>query len=276
MSGKIEKKNLENFRNDMETKAEILSDQNFISKKNSNFINKLKTLSLVNLYHKYAEHVDLNVLRMTSESVVGKNYCPIYRGQRIGHRILRYTYYLSQINKHTDLIDSKSNLVLDIGGGYGGLTRVLKHYFTKSTFVIVELPELCLLSSYFLKKCFPSLKIGFFEDFKNLDKISANDLKKFDFVILTPPFIKKFDSEIFDLIINTTSLGEMTDNMQEFYISNIERITNNYFYSVNRASKRIEKYNSKGFYDLKFKKRWISKIYKYTHTYHIEFLGKKL
>ena len=28
----------------------------------------------------------------------------------------------------------------------------------------------------------------------------------------------------------------MTDNMQEFYISNIERITNNYFYSVNRAS----------------------------------------
>ena len=79
-----------------------------------------------------------------------------------------------------------------------------------------------------------------------------------------------------DLSINTTSLGEMTDKMQKFYVNEIERVTEKYFYSVNRAKKRVEKYNSKGFYDLKFNSTWHSLIYGYTHTYHVEFLGKKI
>ena len=38
----------------------------------------------------------------------------------------------------------------------------------------------------------------------------------------------------------------------------------------------MDKYNAQGFYDLNFKKRWIAKLYNFTHTYHIEFLGKKV
>ena len=273
---KVNKSNLENFRNDVQTKAEILADQNFISEKNLNLINKIRTLSLVNLYHKLSEQVDHNILRFCSESTIGNNYCPIYRGQRIGYRIMRYAYYLSQIKNYTELNDEEKNLILDIGGGYGGLSRVLKHYYTNSTLVIIELPELCLLGSYYLKKCFPNSKVGLTEDFKNEESISFKDLVKYDFVILTPTFMNKFKSDIFDLTINTTSLGEMTENMQNYYMHNLEICTKKYFYSVNRPNKRVEKYNSNGFYDLKFKSRWMSKIYKYTHTYHIEFLGKKV
>ena len=85
-----------------------------------------------------------------------------------------------------------------------------------------------------------------------------------------------FKENIFDIIINTTSLGEMANDMQNYYIEHIERITSNYFYSINRAESRVDKYNAQGFYDLKFKKRWIAKLYNFTHTYHIEFLGKKV
>jgi len=236
----------------------------------------MRTLSLVNLYHKLSEKIDCNILRFCSESTAGNNYCPNYRGQRLGYRILRYAYYLSQIKSFTNLKSDEKNLILDIGGGYGGLSRVLKHYYTNSTFVIIDLPELCLLGSYYLKKCFPNSKIGIYRDFENLNNISYQNLIEYDFVILTPPFMKKFNTEIFDLSINTTSLGEMTSEMQDYYTSNIERSTNKYFYSVNRPNKRIKKYNSNGFYDLKFKNRWMSKIYNYTHTYHIEFLGKKI
>ena len=87
---------------------------------------------------------------------------------------------------------------------------------------------------------------------------------------------EKFKDETFDLCINTTSLGEMTNEMQNYYVNQIERLSKGYFYSVNRAKKRIEKFNAQGFYDLKFNKRWQSIIYNFTHTYHIEFLGKKL
>ena len=45
----------------------------------------------------------------------------------------------------------------------------------------------------------------------------------------------------------------MTNNTQDNYLKNIERITKDYFYSVNRPKKRL-KYNAQGFYNLKFKK----------------------
>ena len=267
---------LENFRNNVVTKAEILKDQNYLKKSNSERMNKLKSIFLINLYHKLSENISLEVLRTTSDSFIGNNVSLNYRGQRINQRILRYAYYLSQIKRNTLLNYEEKNLFLDIGGGYGGLSRVLKNFYNTSTCVIVELPELCLLSSFFLKSNFPNKKIGTFDDFKKIERISSEDLKKFDFVILPQFFMKKFNDQIFDLIINTTSLGEMTDQMQDYYLNNIERCTKKYFYSVNRAEKRVEKYNSRGFYDFRLKKKWRSILYKFTHTYHIEFLGKRV
>ena len=54
--------------------------------------------------------------------------------------------------------------------------------------------------------------------------------------------MEKFDNEVFDLIINTTSLGEMTDEMQDYYLENIEKVSKNYFI-VSIDQKRTKKYN---------------------------------
>ena len=271
---KINLTSLENFRSKNNFQVEILNDQNYLSVKKSTKINKIKSLFIINLYHKLSSHIDLTILRMTSDSYCGNNLCVNYRGQRLTSRILRYAYYSSQIKTYTNLDTDKTNLILDIGGGYGGLIRVLKNIYYKSTFVLIELPELCLLSSFFLKKCFPDKKIGLLNDFINKKEIKLEDLNKFDLVVLPQSFMDLFSDNIFDLVINTTSLGEMTEKNQNFYINNIERICSSFFYSMNRSSTRIEKYNAKGFYDFNFKKRWLSLIYKYSHTYHIEFLGK--
>ena len=65
---KIDKKALENFRNDVVTSAEILNDQNFLKKQNGERINKIKASLLINLYHKLSEKISLEVLRMASDS----------------------------------------------------------------------------------------------------------------------------------------------------------------------------------------------------------------
>lgn len=274
LSNNVNVENLNNFRRNTETKAEILSDQNFLFSKYKK-VNQIKSLSLINLYHKLSEVIDINILRSASESYCGNNVCLSYRSQRLSYRVLRYAYYLSQIKNHLNLSTQKKNVVVDIGGGYGGLTRTLKNYYTNSTFVIIELPELCLLSYYFLSFSFPKKKIGIFKNFKDFVQIDKNDLIFYDFVILPPPLLELFKENIVDLTINTTSLGEMTDEMQKFYINNIER-TSKYFYSVNRAEERKDKYESKGFYQYLFNKRWKSLIYNFTHTYHVEFLGEKV
>ncbi len=275
ITNKINEEALKNFRNNFKTKAALLNDQTYLDQQNSEKVNKIKSLSLINLYHKLSNYVDLSILRMSSESVIGKNICLNYRGQRLSHRVLRHAYFSSQIFRNTIINEESKNLFLDLGGGYGGLSRLLKNIYKNSTIVIIELPEVCFLANFFLKQNFANKKIGTFKDFDKTQKISLEDLKKYDFVILPQPFIKLFEDNIFNLVINTTSLGEMTNQMQNFYIQHIERITKDYFYSINRPFKREDKYNAQGFYDIEFKKRWIAKIYQFTHTYHIEFLGKK-
>ncbi len=265
--------NLENFRNNFKTKAALLSDQNYINVKNSKIKNMILSLDLFNLYHKLSEKINLPILRSASESFVGNNMCTVYRGQRLTHRTLRHAYYTSQISQYCKSL-TENKVICDIGGGYGGLIRFLKHENKNNFFVLIELPEVCLLANYFLKKCFPNSKIGTIHNFKNEKLISKEKFKQFDFVILPQTFMKKFDKNSIDLFINTTSIGEMDDNSQKFYIDNIERVEPKYFYSVNRAKKRIDKYDAGGFYNLNFNRRWKSIIYSYTHTYHIEFLGE--
>ena len=68
----------------------------------------------------------------------------------------------------------------------------------------------------------------------------------------------------------------MDNQTQNFYIKEIERITKTYFYSINRHGFKRQKYNAQGYYNLKFDKRWNTLIYKFTHTYQLEFLGEKL
>lgn len=270
---KVNENNLINFRNNLKTKAALLSDQNFINTENSKIKNMILSLDLFNLYHKLSEQIDLSILRSASESSVGNSICPNYRGQRLSHRVLRHAYYTSQIEKHCKEL-STDNIICDIGGGYGGLIRFLRHRNKSNTYILIELPEVCLLANYFLKKCFPESSIGTISDFKDLQSITRENLRNYDFVILPQTFMEKFDKKSIDLFINTTSLGEMDNKSQQFYLDNIERIEPKYFYSVNRAKKRIDKYDAGGFYNLSFNQRWKSIIYRYTHTYHLEFLGE--
>ncbi len=266
----LNKKSIQNFRNDIESKSAILKDQNVaISKKNSKFINMINATLLACLYHKYSEIINLNTLRTVSDSYAGNNSCVIYRGQRLNHRILRYSYYISQLKDKLDFKQDEKITICDIGGGFGGLLRLLKNTYLNSTCILVELPETCLLASYFLKKNFPDSKILLYSDFnKNVN------YKDYDIVILPQNMIKNFEDKSIDLVLNTSSLSEMKNETQDFYLSQIERVTKKYFYSVNRHKYKMHKYNAQGFYNLKFKKRWNTIIYDFTHTFQLEFLGK--
>ena len=203
--------------------------------------------------------------------MVGNNKCVNYRGQRLNHRILRYTYYLSQLKNNLNFRKDEKLVICDIGGGYGGLLRLLKYIYKNSCCILVELPETCLLASYFLKKNFTKKKILLNSDFSE----KKQNFLDYDFVILPQSQIKNLPNESVDLMINTSSLSEMDNKTQNFYVDQIERLTKKYFYSVNRHKHKMHKYNAQGFYNLQFKKQWNSIIYKFTHTYQLEFLGER-
>ena len=267
----VNKNAIINFRNDVNSKSAILKDQNAaLSKKNTKLVNMINATLLACLYHKYSEVVDLNVLRTVSDSFVGNNSCIMYRGQRLNHSILRYSYYMSQLKNNLDFKREDKITICDIGGGFGGLLRLLKNNYINSTCILIELPETCLLASYFLRKNFPNSKILLYSD---LDQKNI-EFKNYDFVILPQNMIKKLKDKSIDLVLNTSSLSEMKNETQDFYVKQIERIANKYFYSVNRHKFKMHKYNAQGFYNLNFQNAWDTIIYNFTHTYQLEFLGK--
>ena len=279
----LNSENIKNFKNiEFNFAANLLNDEKKIINPESKK-NKMKSVLLVNFYHKLSNFIDLEVLRMASDNYAGNGHCVVYRNQRLNYRILRQSYFFSQLKNNIELKKNDKNFFLDIGGGYGGLLRFLKHYYNNSVGILIDLPEVCCFASYFLKTCFPEAKIALTKDFKNIDRIGENELKKYDFVILDQLALKKFEKNIIDLAINTVSLGEMNKEDQDYYIDQIQRVTKRYFYSVNRPQQSGQFQGGKfdfeldGFYNFKLlPKLWNIKIYKFNHTFHLEFLGEKI
>ena len=103
--------------------------------------------------------VDDNVLRSISEFRVGRNRCVVYKGQRLSERLIRHGYYISQIIKNTNFLNNEEFVFLDLGGGFGGLSRLLLNFNNKSKCIIIEQPEICAVASYYMKLNFPNKKI---------------------------------------------------------------------------------------------------------------------
>ena len=110
--------------------------------------------------------------------------------------------------------------VLEIGGGFGGLAYYLMRLHTNVHYTIVDIPESLVFSSIYLTTLFPGLP---HVEIRNERSFEVGDKPGFTFIpnflldgLLTKP------SEKFDLIINTLSLNEMTDNQITYYSRKIK------------------------------------------------------
>lgn len=126
-------------------------------------------------------------------------------------------------------------MVLEIGGGFGSLARIIiKNKNTK--YFLIDLPEANLLSNYYLKNFFPEKKIFNYLDFKNLD--IEEEVNNFDIFIL-PPNTLNSKKLSFDFIINTRSFMEMKMNIIQEYFNLIQNkiVEGGFFLNVNRYLK---------------------------------------
>ena len=240
-------------------------------------INKLKALRIFIIYHKVAELVDDDIIINISDTNIGNSKFIHYRKQLINERILRQAYFLSQLRNNINLNKNDYNIFCDIGSGYGLLPSLLKKEFNFSKFILVDLPELNVLSYYYLKNLFPNSKICLSHEIQNQKIIDRDFISQFDFLILDQDDVQKLDNKLVDCVINTASLGEMSKMDQNFYINQIQRISNKYFYSVNRhRSDNVIFSSTNSYYDFNLdNKSWTIKLYKFSPTFHIEVLLEK-
>ena len=256
---------------------------------NKNKIEKyFAILNLIANYHNLYNHIRSDILISFSESKLFEADSIIYRNQYLNERALRCAYYLSQIKQHSELSYNQKFIFLDLGGGYGLLTRYLLSYFYNSKGILIELPETCILASYYLKKNFPKKKIKILSNLNKNFTINQKSFEDTDIFILPTWSISKLSDNLIDLVVNTASLGELSKEYGEYYLRNINRIAKRYFYSHNRVSaknsiwgdiknaKLTEEKKGYGHYNYNFEGLWNINLYNSSPGWHLEFLGEKI
>lgn len=149
-----------------------------------------------------------------------------------------FTYFAWRIDASLDSRRQAPLLFLEIGGGFGGLTRVLKKLFTNAKFILLDLPEGNATSTYFLNKEFPDSQFFYLDNLRNGEHI---DWAVHDFAILPGWCSESIAGEIIDFAINTRSMQEMRSETISYYFAEIQRLLKigGLFYCVNRYNKRI-------------------------------------
>ncbi len=163
---------------------------------------------------------------------IGQNPYVIYEKKKLTLQFTRHAYYLNRMKKLGILKDP--NLFGELGSGAGGSVIMAKRLFPNATFVCFDIPSTLLISSYNIMMNYPNLKIGLYDQFKEMDTIRTEDLHNFDFVMLPNWCIERLDNDIFDVFYNVESLSEMEIEVIKNYLDHIERTTKKYFYTVNR------------------------------------------
>ena len=102
--------------------------------------------------------------------------------------------------------DRERPVVCEIGAGWGGFAYQFKTLFPRSTYVIVDFPELFLFSATYLGTVFPDARIAFVG--ADESPASAGDA---DFVFVPHTLAGRDTIGSPDLLVNMVSFQEMTD-----------------------------------------------------------------
>ncbi len=171
-----------------------------------------------------------------------------YQGKIVTNADIDNIHFYFQLERY---FKKDKNIILEIGGGWGGLARIISKNF-KCTYILIDLPEINLISSYYLTSHYPNKKFLFYSEFKKDDKINLSD---FDFVILPP--LSSINNIKYDFCINIRSMMEMNEDSIKQYFKEIQSnlSENGYFLNVNRYFSSDNKYNFY-FYKFPYDKKW--------------------
>ncbi|NVN98806.1 MAG: putative sugar O-methyltransferase [Geobacteraceae bacterium] len=190
-----------------------------------------KRLFLSDTLHRYNLWLSLvgqtNKVNDLESPLIGNPYGYYFDGVFVKAGSDYLHYYATIIGR---LIRSNNQkVVMELGGGYGGMAYYLMRDNADLTYVDFDLPENLALTSYYLLTAFPDKKIALYGE---LD-LSSSNIKDYDAVLLPNFEIETMQNNSVDLIFNSYSLAEMSRETIVNYVSHFNRIADKFIFHVN-------------------------------------------
>jgi putative sugar O-methyltransferase len=187
------------------------------------------------IYEQLRERIPERYRAFLEESPIGNPPVLEVGGIRLTQSSLEYTYMLSHLDPYLE----SAEVIVDIGGGYGGLARLIKLARPRARLLLLDLPEVNAIQTYFLAKAFPEAKVLGLADVVQKERIDPRALD-FDFLPIPGQLLERLEPASFEAAINTRSMMEMDLETVGFYLRGIqEKISEGgVFYCVNRYEKK--------------------------------------
>lgn len=161
------------------------------------------------------------------------------KGRILNPNIIRFQQCVSNIYHTGALTEIKEGkpraIILEIGGGYGGLADQLNGILGgKATYIIVDLPEMFIFQGCYLAVNNPDKSIYIYDAESFSPEFVRKELMEFDFALI-PNFAlcKLQELSGIDLMINIQSFQEMTQSQVAEYLDFGQEKISRYLYSDN-------------------------------------------
>lgn len=159
---------------------------------------------------------------------IGNPYGYFIEGKFIRSGVDYMHYYATQISRLVSE-EKKRKVVVEIGGGYGGMAHFLQRDNSDLTYIDLDLPENMALTAFYLMHALPHKKILMYGE----QEITPQVINEYDIILLPNFSITSLPNHSVNLVFNSYSLAEMSPSTIELYISETMRISNDYFFHIN-------------------------------------------
>lgn len=166
--------------------------------------------------------------------LVGNPVGLYHGGQIIPSEAIRYHYYAREILSL--LRDVDHPVVCEIGCGVGGLAHAITSNSGRDiTYILLDIPETLVISSYFLMAALPEKKFMLYGE----GLLDSGNLDQYDIILMPNFMLPQLADEKVDLFFNSNSFSEIDSVTVEEYIRQIERICRKYFMHINHTAKFV-------------------------------------
>ncbi|MCP4267839.1 MAG: putative sugar O-methyltransferase [Candidatus Brocadiaceae bacterium] len=161
-----------------------------------------------------------------------------YKEKVINRDLCRYQSVISNLYSMgitEELSKKEKSVIVEIGAGYGGLAHHLKNILGgKSTYVILDLPEMLLFIGGYLIVNNPTKKIYVYNEESFDSQFLQSEIYNYDFVLLPNYVLEElYKIKSVDLMLNMESFQEMTSKQVDKYLEFGQSKISGYIYSEN-------------------------------------------
>lgn len=187
-------------------------------------------IRLLILLYSFAKSQDTETLfKNVEESPLGNPIWIPIEGINVSQDLPNTIFEINTFAKHLTFAEKENLNVIELGAGHGRVGQLMLQKYNNMKYTIVDIPPALFISQWYLTNSLKGKNVFKFREFHSWDSIK-DEFESADIRFLLPHQIEMMPDKYFNLFINISSMGEMTEEQIMNWFHHINRCTRGIFF----------------------------------------------